>query len=117
MANKLDPMDLKQIIQLHEDGRNYRKTAKVLGISRNTVNNYIHIIKASEYSMAELLSFDSATLNKLFCIIRSYCPTVPIYTAPPSRSIHPYYNRVFIIGFRSIAPCIERVLMCGTQEY
>ena len=66
MANKLDPMDLKQIIQLHEDGSSNRNTAKVLGISRNTVNNYMRMFKASEYSMAELLNFDSATLNKLF---------------------------------------------------
>lgn len=66
MANKLDPMDLKQIIQLHEDGSSNRKIAKVLGISRNTVNNYMRLFKACEYSMSELLSFDVATLNKLF---------------------------------------------------
>lgn len=66
MANKLDPMDLKQIIQLHEDGSSNRNIARVLSISRNTVNNYIRLFKASEYSLTDLLNFDSATLNKLF---------------------------------------------------
>src|SRR5690606_7186425 len=66
MANKLDPMDLKQIIQLHEDGSSNRNTAKMLSISRNTVNNYVQLFKASGYSMQELLSFDTAKLNNLF---------------------------------------------------
>ncbi|MCV6629793.1 MAG: hypothetical protein OIF50_08030, partial [Flavobacteriaceae bacterium] len=37
MANKLDPMDLKQIISLHVDGHSNRSIAKTLCISRNTV--------------------------------------------------------------------------------
>ncbi|WP_342663075.1 helix-turn-helix domain-containing protein, partial [Flexithrix dorotheae] len=41
MANKLDPMDLKQIITLHLDGLSNRKIGKTLGISRNTVNQYM----------------------------------------------------------------------------
>ncbi|WP_430613191.1 terminase gpP N-terminus-related DNA-binding protein [Flavobacterium sp. JP2137] len=40
MANKLDPMDLKQIITLHLDSYSNRKIAHTLGISHNTVNNY-----------------------------------------------------------------------------
>ena len=66
MANKLDPMDLKQIIQPYEYGSGNRNTTRLLGISRNTVNNYIRLIKDFKYSMTELLSFDSPTWNKIF---------------------------------------------------
>ncbi len=40
MANKLDPMDIKQILVLIKDGFSNRKIGVTLGISRNTVNNY-----------------------------------------------------------------------------
>ncbi|WP_335965120.1 helix-turn-helix domain-containing protein [Galbibacter sp. PAP.153] len=66
MANKLDPMDLKQIIQLHLDGLSNRNIGVTLGISRNTVNHYIKLFKASEYSIKELLSFDQAALRSQF---------------------------------------------------
>jgi len=36
MANKLDPMDIKRIISLHQDGMSNRRIASVLGISCNT---------------------------------------------------------------------------------
>ncbi|SDC92929.1 Helix-turn-helix domain-containing protein, partial [Algoriphagus faecimaris] len=41
MANVLDPMDIKQIFSLHRDGLSNRKIALTLGISRNTINQYI----------------------------------------------------------------------------
>ena len=66
MANTLDPMDLKQIISLHLDGLSNRKIGGTLGISRNTVNNYMRLFKASEYRLRELLDFDNAGLQKLF---------------------------------------------------
>ena len=39
MANKLDPMDLKQILSLHLDGLSNRDIGITLGVSRNTVSN------------------------------------------------------------------------------
>ena len=57
MANTLDPMDLKQILTLHIDGFSNRKIAKTLDISRNTINNYISLFKASSYKPKELLAF------------------------------------------------------------
>lgn len=66
MANKLDPMDLKQIITLHLDGYSNRKIASTLGVSRNTVNTYIKRFVASEHSMEELLDFDVEALDELF---------------------------------------------------
>ncbi|MDD2564888.1 MAG: hypothetical protein PHU27_11800 [Salinivirgaceae bacterium] len=38
MANTLDPMDLKQIIFLNNDGLSNRQNDETLNISRNTVN-------------------------------------------------------------------------------
>nr|WP_298007109.1 IS21 family transposase [uncultured Flavobacterium sp.] len=66
MANKLDPMDLKQIITLHLDGYSNRKIASTLSISRNTVNTYMQLFTASEYSLEQLLSFEIAQLSELF---------------------------------------------------
>ncbi len=66
MANKLDPMDLKQILTLHLDGYSNRKIGSVLGISRNTVNTYMQLFAGSEYSFQELLNFDIGALSELF---------------------------------------------------
>jgi transposase len=66
MANTLDPMDLKQIISLHLDGFSNRKIGTTLGISRNTVNTYMRLFGASDYTAKELLAFDNAALEKLF---------------------------------------------------
>ncbi|PRX39218.1 LuxR C-terminal-related transcriptional regulator, partial [Salegentibacter salegens] len=66
MANTLDPMDLKQIISLHLDGFSNRKIGATLGISRNTVNTYMRLFKASGSSLKELLALDNAGLEKLF---------------------------------------------------
>lgn len=66
MANILDPMDLKQILSLHLDGSSNREIGLILGISRNTVNNYMRLFTASGYSPKELLEFDPAELSELF---------------------------------------------------
>src|SRR5690625_1916985 len=66
MANKLDPMDLKQIITLHLNGYSNRKIGSALAISRNTVNTYMIRFKASEYSCKQLLGFDNTALTELF---------------------------------------------------
>ncbi|WP_223857828.1 LuxR C-terminal-related transcriptional regulator [Sphingobacterium micropteri] len=44
-------MDLKQIITLHLDGASNRKIGSTLGISRNTVNTYMQLFSASDYSL------------------------------------------------------------------
>ena len=66
MANTLDPMDIKQIITLHLDGLSNRKIGHTLGISRNTVNDYMKLVKACDHSPEELLRFDNASLTELF---------------------------------------------------
>src|SRR5690554_2447140 len=66
MANKLDPMDLKQIISLRLDGLSNRKTAELLGIGRNTVNSYMKLFEACGRSIRELKDMDEHQLQKLF---------------------------------------------------
>lgn len=66
MSQALDPMDLKQIITLHLDGLSNRKIGQTLGISRNTVNHYRKLFKASNRSLNELLELDEAALKEQF---------------------------------------------------
>jgi transposase len=63
MANKLDPMGLKQIISLHVDGQSNRKIAEVLGIGRNTVNTYMRYFKACERPLGELIALSNEELE------------------------------------------------------
>lgn len=69
MANKLDPMDLKQIITLHLDGLSNRAIGSQLGLSRNTVNTYVNYFKASELSFKTLLGRENHELDQLFPLI------------------------------------------------
>lgn len=66
MANKLDPMDLKQIISLRLDGLSNRKTAELLGIGRNTVNAYMKLFKACGLPLSELQELENHELRDLF---------------------------------------------------
>jgi transposase len=66
MANVLDPMDIKQIFSLHRDGLSNRKIAVTLGISRNTINQYISWLLSSDYQAGELLSMNEQELRELF---------------------------------------------------
>jgi transposase len=66
MANKLDPMDLKQIITLHQAGTSNREIGKLLQLSRNTVNSYIRMIQSSSYNSQELLEMERGSLGELF---------------------------------------------------
>lgn len=66
MANTLDPMDLKQIITLHLDGKSNRAIGTTLGISRNTVNSYMHLFELLDRDLSELLKMDNKALQELF---------------------------------------------------
>lgn len=59
-------MDLKQIITLHLDGLSNRKIADTLGVSRNTVNEYMKLFKGCGRSFPELLKLDTASLREQF---------------------------------------------------
>lgn len=66
MANKLDIMDIKQIINLHLSGMSNRQIATTLSLNRNTVNHYLRSLKSSDQSMKTLLKLDSDALEELF---------------------------------------------------
>lgn len=66
MANVLDPMDIQQIFSLHRDGLINRKIGSVLGISRNTVNQYISWLAASEYEVDKILALNDGKLREIF---------------------------------------------------
>ncbi|MBT6231110.1 MAG: IS21 family transposase [Candidatus Scalindua sp.] len=66
MAKKLDPMDLKQIIQLHLDGLSNRSISQTLSISRNTINTYMQLFGTCDKSLNELLMLSEADLLELF---------------------------------------------------
>jgi len=66
MANRLDPMDIKQIITLHHEGVSNRQIGRILSISRNTVNTYINQIQASDYTCEELLKLPDKELKHCF---------------------------------------------------
>jgi transposase len=66
MANKLDIMDLKQIINLHLDGSSNREIGRILGLNRNTVNHYICAFQSSDIGLKELGSLNHVDLEELF---------------------------------------------------
>lgn len=59
-------MDLKQIISLRLDGLSNRKTAALLGISRNTVNAYMKLFEACGRPLSELKELTNQELQELF---------------------------------------------------
>jgi len=66
MARKLDVMDIKQILKLKESGTSNRKTAALLGISRNTINHYVSLFNGCGLSYTELQELDESSLNDFF---------------------------------------------------
>ena len=66
MANVLDSMDIKQIITLQLKGQSNRKIAKLLSVSRNTVNKYTQFISATDVPASELLLYEPMRLMEVF---------------------------------------------------
>lgn len=66
MAGKrINIMDLRQLITLKRQGLSNRKVAKILRISRTTVNDYVRRFEALSFSYDVLLSFDDGKLEQL----------------------------------------------------
>lgn len=65
-AKQLDIMKIKQLILLKGKGWSNRKIADEIGASRNTVNEYVHYLQASEQSFEELLTLTEHDLHELF---------------------------------------------------
>lgn len=64
--NRIDIMDLRQVIRLKKDGVSNRKIAENLKISRNTINEYVRIFESFELDYSELLELDDKSIYDLF---------------------------------------------------
>ncbi len=67
MASKrIEIVDIRQLIQLKEQGLSNRKAAAIIGIHRNSVNPYVRLFKASGKSYKDLLLLSDQELYALF---------------------------------------------------
>lgn len=67
MAGKITRMGLiKQLLQLHQNGTAVKAMARILGISKNTVKNYLAKLEALGLDYKRLLAMDDAPLEALF---------------------------------------------------
>jgi len=67
MAGKPKPMSqIKQLLQLHEQGKNKKFIARSLGISKNTVKAYLTKLAASPLNIESLLTLDDPVLEGKF---------------------------------------------------
>lgn len=67
MSGKVTKMSkIKQLLQLHQQGKSNRKIAAALDINRGTVNDYVDKIKAYHLDIDELLSLAEPVLESKF---------------------------------------------------
>jgi len=74
-GQRIDIMDLKQLVRLKKEGYSNRETAELLHVSRNTVNEYVRIFSAHKFSFEELTQLSNKELEDLFpCVsgVESY---------------------------------------------
>ena len=64
-AKRIDTMDLRQLLQLKHKGISNRKIADLLGIKRNTVNDYIRVFDDHALSYQQLLEYTDQDLHQL----------------------------------------------------
>ena len=63
---RIEIMDIRQVIQLKIQGFSNRKAAQILGIHRNTINDYVRLLKGSESTYDQLLILSDKELSLLF---------------------------------------------------
>lgn len=67
MAGKPKPMSqIKQLLQLHQQGKGKKEIARILGISKNTVKSYLRKIEESSLNINELLKLDDPLMEGKF---------------------------------------------------
>jgi len=65
-GQRINIMDLKQLVRLKKEGHSNRRTAELLRVSRNTVNEYVRIFSAHNLSFEELTQLSDKELDDLF---------------------------------------------------
>lgn len=67
MAGKTKRMSqVKQLLQLHQQGNNIKSIAKKLGMSKNTVKSYLGKLRAMNKPIEDLLQYDDPVLEACF---------------------------------------------------
>ena len=67
MAGKLKPMSqIRQLLQLYDQGKNKKFIARSLGISKNTVKAYLAKVALSPLDIQSLLTLDDPILESKF---------------------------------------------------
>ena len=67
MAGKPKPMSqIKQLLQLHEQGKGIKNIARSLGISKNTVKTYLAKVTLSPLDVQALLGMDDPVADAMF---------------------------------------------------
>ena len=67
MAGKPKPMSqIKQLLQLHQQGKSKKEIARILGISRNTVKSYLRKTEDSSLAIKDLLKLEDPLLEGKF---------------------------------------------------
>jgi IS30 family transposase len=65
-GQRIDIMDLQQLIQLKKKSMSNRQISRALGLSRNTVNSYFKTFATQQLSLEELQGQSSGELSALF---------------------------------------------------
>src|SRR5690554_2916 len=65
-GQRINIMELKQLIKLKREGLSNRKVASLLDVSRNTVNEYIRFFRTHKLNLLELSELDEQSLLDLF---------------------------------------------------
>ena len=64
MAGKPKRMSLvKQLLRMHHQGKGYKTIARILGVSKNTVKNYVAKVKVSRIPITTLLALEDPELE------------------------------------------------------
>ncbi len=66
-GQRIDIMDLRQLIQLKHKGLSNRKVAEALGVSRNTVNSYVCAFDTHEFGNQQLEKRSEDSLSSSSC--------------------------------------------------
>lgn len=67
MAGKTKLMSqIKQLLQLHQQGKAKKEIARILGVSKNTVKSYLQKVEVSGYKIEDLLGLEDPVLEGKF---------------------------------------------------
>lgn len=65
-GNRIDIMEIRDLIRLKQQGFSNRKVAQLLNVSRNTVNGYVRFIEEQSLDIEQLMRKNPAELLELF---------------------------------------------------